>query len=202
MPSAAATLDEEAALLLRHRDGDGTAFPALVQRYRRPVWAYLGRAGVDSAAFDDLFQDIFIKVHRAVGSFDASRPGHPWIFTIVANTVRSHLRQARVRRLLQAVKPAGSDTRDDSGAIDFEDPAPDAERTASARQAIGLVQTELQRLRPVERQVVLLACVEKLPQADIAAALDLPVNTVKTHLRRARLTLGRALAKQGIGGLA
>jgi RNA polymerase sigma-70 factor (ECF subfamily) len=65
---------------------------------------------------------------------------------------------------------------------------------------MALVTETMQSLRPIERQVVLLACVEKLPQADVAAALDLPVNTVKTHLRRARLALGRALVEHGLSG--
>jgi RNA polymerase sigma-70 factor (ECF subfamily) len=192
--------DAEAALLVRHRDGDVAAFSALVERYRRPVWSYLARSGVDGAAREDLFQDIFIRVHGAVGRFDAARPGHPWIFTIVANVVRNHQRKARVRSLLHVVRSRPSDSGE-MAEPEAVDEAPDAERRTASRQALELVQGQMQRLRPVERQVVLLACIEKLPQADVAAALDLPVNTVKTHLRRARLALGRALVEHGIGGL-
>ena len=190
-------LDAEAALLVRHRDGDPSAFPLLVERYRRPVWSYLSRSGVDAASREDLFQDIFIKVHGAVGRFDAARRGHPWIFTIVANTVRNHLRKARVRSLLSAVRPSPDEEREP----EVVDEAPDAERRTAAREAVELVNRTLHDLRPVERQVVLLACVEKLPQADVAAALGMPVNTVKTHLRRARLALARALVEHGLGGL-
>ena len=191
--------DAEAALLVRHREGDTAAFPLLVDRYRRPVWSYLSRSGVDADSREDLFQDIFIKVHGAVGRFDAARRGHPWIFTIVANTVRNHHRRARVRSLLRVVRPA-SEPPDSAPEPEAVDEAPDAERRTAAREAVALVTETMQSLRPVERQVVLLACVEKLPQADVAAALDLPVNTVKTHLRRARLTLGRALVEHGLSG--
>lgn len=189
-------VDAEADLLVRHREGDPTAFPALVERYRRPVWAYLGRSGVEDSAREDLFQEIFIKVHRAVGRFDAARPGHPWIFTIVANTVRNHLRKTRVRQLVRAARPV----REDGTEPEPADTSPGAERRTAAREAAVFVQEQLQRLKPIQRQVVLLVCVERLPQKDVAEALELPLNTVKTHLRRSRLQLGRALVDNGFGG--
>ena len=193
--------DAEAELLVRHREGDPAAFPLLVERYRRPVWSYLSRSGVEADSREDLFQDVFIKVHGAVGRFDAARRGHPWIFTIVANTVRNHHRKARVRSILRVVRPASDPPAESGPEPEAVDEAPDAERRTAAREAVALVTETMQSLRPVERQVVLLACVEKLAQSDVAAALDLPVNTVKTHLRRARLALGRALVEHGIGGM-
>ncbi len=176
-------------LLLRHREGDREAFPALVAEYRAPVFAYLSRCGVDSADRDDLFQDVFIKIHRAASSYQAERPMHPWIFTIVANTVRSHLRKHRVRRRFFS-EPVEVDL------VDPADPSPDGERRSSARQAAAFIEGELGRLRSVQRQVVLLACVEKMPLKEVAGVLEIPVNTVKTHLRRARLALAEALAQR------
>ncbi len=186
---------DERQLILRHLEGDAEAFACLVAEYRAPVYSYLTRCGVEGEDRDDLFQDIFIKIHRAAGSYDPERPLHPWIFTIVANTVRSHLRKRRVRQLIFGK------SGDDENTPDPEDPAPDGERRTAARETAAFVGRQLSQLRQVQREVVLLACVEKLPLKDVAAALDIPVNTVKTHLRRARLTLAGALArKQGLKG--
>ena len=91
---------DERELLLRHRDGDPSAFPRLVARYRAPVYSYLVRCGVRESDRDDVFQDIFIKVHRAAAQFQSERPLHPWLFTIVANTVRTHHRKQRVKELV------------------------------------------------------------------------------------------------------
>ncbi len=181
---------DERQLLLRHREGDAEAFACLVAEYRAPVYSYLSRCGVEGQDRDDLFQDIFIKIHRAADSYDPERPLHPWIFTIVANTVRSHLRKRRVRQLIFG------NAGDDESTPDPEDPAPDGERQTAARETAAFVGRQLSQLRQVQREVVLLACVEKLPLKDVAAALDIPVNTVKTHLRRARLTLAGALARE------
>ena len=177
---------DERQLLLRHREGDAEAFASLVAEYRSPIYSYLSRCGVDPADRDDLFQEVFIKIHRAAASYQDHRPVHPWIFTIVSNTVRTYLRKRRVRQLVFA----------EAAAEDPPDPAPDGERSTAARQAAAFVQQELGRLRLVQRQVVLLACVERMALKEVAGVLGIPVNTVKTHLRRARLALAGALARR------
>ncbi|MEE8526669.1 MAG: RNA polymerase sigma factor [Thermoanaerobaculia bacterium] len=183
---------DERALLLRHREGDRQAFAALVAEYRRPVYSYLARCGVAVDDRDDLFQEVFLKIHRAAATYQAHRPVHPWIFTIVSNTARTYLRQRRVRQLVFA----------EPGEQDPPAATADGERAAVARQAVALLAAELPRLSLAQREVVLLAGVEKMSMKDAAAVLDMPVNTVKTHLRRARLHLARALARRQRGGAA
>lgn len=177
---------DERQLLLRHLDGDADAFAELVAEYRAPVYSYLARCGVEREERDDLFQEVFIKIHRGAASYDPERPLHPWVFTIVSNTVRTHVRKRRVRQLIFG-GPGGEDA---------EDPTPDGERRTAARETAAFVQRKLSGLRLVQRQVVLLACVEKMPLKDVAEVLSIPVNTVKTHLRRARLALADALARE------
>ena len=183
----------ERSLLLRHREGDATAFAELVAEYRAPVYSYLARCGVDPDDRDDLFQDVFVKIHRAAGSYQPDRPIHPWIFTIVGNTVRTHLRKLRVRQLVFARPGPEADP------LDPADPSPGGERRSLARQTLGLLEAEIRRLPLPQREVMLLAGVEKLALKEVSGILGIPLNTVKTHLRRARLALARALARQDRG---
>jgi RNA polymerase sigma factor (sigma-70 family) len=183
-PSAETPADGE--LLIRHRSGDGAAFGDLVARYRRIVYGYLVRCGVEDAARDDLFQEIFAAIHRAASTYQPERPLKPWVLTIVANTVRSHHRKARRRTSAlspTAFPPDGS-------------PAPDSHQLAEARETAGWIERSIAALPVAQREVVTLCCIEQLPQDDVAAALGMPVNTVKTHLRRARLALAQALARR------
>lgn len=173
-------------LLRRHRAGDREAFAALVADYRRPVYAYLIRCGIAEADRDDVFQTIFMKIHRSAASYQAGRPAHPWIFTIVANEVRSHLRRKRVRALVFA-EPVAHEP---------PDPAPDSARAVEARETAAWLEGEIRRLPLAQREVLVLAAVEGLPLLDVSQALGRPVNTVKTHLRRARLALSRKLAER------
>ncbi len=176
---------EEGQILVRHREGDADAFRELVSRYRAPVYAYLVRCGVDPSQRDDLFQDIFLKVHGAAHAYDPAHPLHPWMFTIVANTVRSHFRRARVRKLVQFERAPEPTTPADYGQQQLE-----------AEEMAGWLSEAIAQLPLPQREVVLLSCLENWVQKDVAEALAIPVNTVKTHLRRARLELAKALVRR------
>jgi RNA polymerase sigma-70 factor (ECF subfamily) len=176
----------EKDLILRHLEGDGDAFAELVDRYRAPVYSYLVRCGVATDDRDDVFQDIFIRIHRAATSYDPGRPLHPWLFTIVANAVRNHLRRQRVRSLVGSTDQVGEATAKNPG----------AERVTAGRQTMAWLEERIKELPLARREVLLLACVESLPLREVAAVLGLPLGTVKTHLRRARLTLAEELARR------
>jgi RNA polymerase sigma-70 factor (ECF subfamily) len=177
---------DEGDLLLRHLAGDRAAFGELVAAYRAPVFSYLARCGVAEADRDDLFQEVFIRTHRAARTWDSGRPFHPWFFTIVCNAVRNHLRKRRVRRLV-FTEPREEAPPEPAA------PEADGERRAAARQTVRRLEEEIRRLPLKQREVVLLAAVQKRPLKEVAEILDLNLNTVKTHLRRGRLALAQAL---------
>jgi len=185
-PPSPETSTSDGSLLVRHRDGDRDAFTQLLTRYRAPVYSYLCRCGIDAAQRDDLFQEVFLKVHRAAPAYRDGEPVRPWIFTIAANTVRSHFRSARVRSVVafEADPPAAASAADG--------PQPLTE----ARETAAWLEQALRDLPLGQREVVVLCCVEQMPQEEAAQALGLPLNTLKTQLRRARLTLAQALARR------
>ena len=172
--------------LLRHRDGEAGAFAVLVAGYRRPIYSYLIRCGVAAADRDDLFQSVFLKIHRAAAQYRADLPAHPWIFTIVANEVRSYLRRRRIRELVFAGPTAHEPA----------DPAPDGERAVQARETVAWLEEQIRLLPLPQREVLILASLEGRPLDEVAQALGMPLNTVKTHLRRARLRLSEKLARR------
>lgn len=171
--------DDGGPLLAAHGNGDPEAFPKLVQQYRRPVYGYLFHCGVPEADRDDLFQEIFVRVHQRARSYDPSRPLHPWLFTVVANAVRTYFRK-QSRRLFFFAGPPSEHVRDD---------APDGEALASAKEATDWLERAIRALPLSQREVLVLATLESLPLNEIASILELPLNTVKTQLRRARLRL-------------
>ena len=180
----------EGELLLRHADGDPKAFGELIALYRRPVYGYLIRCGIAPRYRDDLFQEIFLKVHAAAAGFQPERPLKAWLFTVVANTVRSHFRKRAVfRRFFK-----GNETETAA------DAAPDAFASASARESARCIDEALARLPIAQKQVLLLSTLADMEQKDIAQVLGLPLNTVKSHLRRSRLALARMLAKHHTRG--
>lgn len=176
---ATGSKEDGGSLLVAHGNGDQEAFPRLVQQYRRPVYGYLFHCGIPEADRDDLFQEIFVRVHQRSRSYDPARPLHPWLFTVVANAVRTYFRKQN-RRLFFFSGPPPEDVRDE---------APDGEALASARETTDWLERAIQGLPLAQREVLVLATLESLPLNDIASILGIPVNTVKTQLRRARLRL-------------
>lgn len=101
---------------------------------------------------DDLFQVVFLKIHRAAAQYRAELPSHPWIFTIVANEVRSYLRRRRVRELVFAA----------SAEHEPADPAPDGERAVQAQETLAWLEEEIRRLPLAQREVLILGSLESL----------------------------------------
>ncbi len=175
---------EELQWLPRHARGDGDAFPALMDAYRAPVWNYLARCGVNLQLRDDLFQDIFLKIHQSAPSYRAAWPLRPWIFTIAANTLRNHVRDRQRQRQFFAPDELP----------DPPDPRPRVDESAAIVETKAWLDKAIMLLPFSQREVLVLVTLESLPLKEVAAILKVSQNTVKTRLRRARLKLADMLA--------
>lgn len=171
------------SLLARHLKGDNQAFGEIVSMYRSEIFTYLARCGVQESCRDDLFQEIFLNVHRYASRYDPALPLAPWIFTIAVNRVRSHFRSASRNRVTAHEEHS-------------ETPAADASphEKSEAVETAAWLEGELAKIPLSEREAFILCCVQNLEQREAAKILDIPLNTVKTNVRRARLRLAKALA--------
>ncbi len=176
---------EERNWLPRHCRGDQAAFAALLRAYRGPVYNYLLRCGVANSVRDDLFQDIFLKIHAAAASYHPARPLRPWLFTIIANTVRNHWRGQTLRQ-----------TAWSQDECEPSDPRPGVQGQVETQELMGWLEQAITELPLPQREVLVLVTIEGLPQQEVAEVLNMPVNTVKTHLRRAKLVLIKSLQQR------
>ena len=174
---------DRGSLLVRHLQGDMDAFPEIVALYKSSVYSYLSRCGVERSFRDDLFQEIFLKIHRFAHSYQADKSFNPWLYTIVANTVRSYHRKTKIN------------------VITFEEKIGLREQNSSHdlienRETIEWLEQALQKLPMEQREALLLSTVGELEQSEVAQVLGVPVNTVKTYVRRARISLAKDLARR------
>ena len=176
---------ERRKLLARHCAGDANAFPELVKLFGDPIYSYVIRSGVEAGARDDVVQEIFIKIHSQAHLYQAERPLEPWLFTIVANTVRSHYRKVRVREIL------GELPSEEARSVDQN-----AEERTQSKQTVEWLSGAIGRLPLQQQEVLNLCCVTGMEQKEVARILNMPVNTVKTHLSRARIALAKALSRR------
>jgi RNA polymerase sigma-70 factor (ECF subfamily) len=141
---------------------------------------------------EDVTQDVLLQVVRKLPSFRGESAFPTWLHRVTVNAALSHRRRQAVRQEhepVHSLDALGADEpADRSGRI----LGPDAQ--ALSHEARELIERAIESLPPAYRTVFVLADVEGLPNADIAAQLGLSLPAVKSRLHRARLMLRDALA--------
>ena len=170
--------------------GDRAAFEALVTRHRRAVYRLCWSATGNHADADDAAQETFLRVFRALRSYDPSRPFGPWLRKIAWNTSLSVGRDAK----------AGVPRVPESEAPEPVDPSPGPEAAASLGEETRRVAGAMAELPAELRTVLVLRAVEGLSYAEIAESAGIPAGTVMSRLSRARERMLAALGGEGGGG--
>jgi RNA polymerase sigma-70 factor (ECF subfamily) len=177
------------ALAARAAGGDRGAFEALVTRHREAVYRLCWSAAGNHADADDAAQETFVRLYRALPSYDPSRPFGPWLRKIAWNCGLT------VRRDGSTGVPVDPGRE----AADAADPAPGPEETASGREERRRVAGAMAGLPAELRTVMVLRAVEGLSYAEISETAGIPAGTVMSRLSRARERLLGALGA-GAGG--
>lgn len=163
--------------------GDQMAMLALVERYQGQVFGLCYRMLGQRQDAEDMAQETFARALKSIAQWDAGREFLPWLLAIAGNRCRSHLAQ-RMRR------PASTPLVEQ-----LPDHRPDDE---PARHLAEELRRALARLRSEYRQAFLLFHQQQLSYAEIGAALDCPLGTVKTWVHRARREVIEALRHRGV----
>ena len=183
---------DDADVIARVIAGDRDLFGILVARYGLLAkrTAVLYGAAADA---DDVVQEAFVAAYRALPRFRTNEPFRPWLLRIVVN--RSY-NAVRARNRAQTLADRVATWH--NGALD-SDPAVGAistERRSALVQALG-------RLRPPDREILVVRFLLDLSEADAARMLKLPKGTVKSRtaraLQRLRVTLAELDVEAGIG---
>ena len=178
--------------LPRHCRGDEQAFEQLLLAYRNLVYSFLYRYGIDQHNRDDLFQDIFLKIHQSAPRYRASEPLRPWLISIVLNTVRNFRRDhGRRKHFMTHLKALSG--HHPSPTPDMQMHEPGLDEQVEQQSTVLWLERRITTLPERQREVLVLSTLKGLRMKDIAKVMALPENTVKTHLRRARLALAESL---------
>jgi RNA polymerase sigma-70 factor (ECF subfamily) len=161
----------------RARVGDTDAFADLVRQHQRLVFGLALNLLRDRALAEEVAQEVFLQLHRALGDIASDAHLRHWLRRVTSHRA---IDAARHRRYTAA---AGLDEAREPWVV-RRDADPIAGR---------LLRRLVAALPPRPRAVVVLRFQEDLEPTEIAGVLDMPVNTVKSHLRRA-LAVMRARA--------
>ncbi len=179
--AAASASAHDLELVALAAGGSRPAFGELVRRHGSAVRGLLRRMGADPALADDLAQDAFLAAYEQIAEFRGDGTFQAWVRSIAA---RLYVRRWR------------RDKR-----LDFHAETPEPEEESSAPNAGDRMDLDeaLRRLPEVERVCVSLCYGAGLTNAEAASALNLPLGTVKSHVKRGLDKLRARLAPRGPG---
>lgn len=173
-----------ATLLQRITRGDLRAFAELVDRYQRPLFAFLGRMGLEAARAEEVAQETFLRAWQSLPRYRTEQAQFStWLFTIARRLALNELARSRNRYEVAA---------DD----DAPEPACAAARPEQAldqRRLQARIDAAFRSLGTDDRSVLALAYSHDLGMAEIAVIEGCSVDAVKTRLHRARQRLRIAL---------
>jgi RNA polymerase sigma-70 factor (ECF subfamily) len=170
--------EPDAELIVRCREGDEEAFRLLVDRYKNLVFGVVHRMLPGSNRVEDVAQEVFLRIHRGLPYFRGQARLSTWVYRIVLNLC-SEERGRPTREV--SMTPAGDD------APRFDPGGPDAEFSRIEQR--DRIDKALAELPPAYRLLIAAHYLEGVQYEDLAAALDMPLGTVKTQLHRAKKQL-------------
>jgi RNA polymerase sigma-70 factor (ECF subfamily) len=192
MAPAETRTDEQ--LIAAYREGEGGAFPVLVERHHDDLVRFLMRLTGNRALAEDAFQESFLQVHLSAATFDATRRFKPWLFTIAANKARDALRRSNRRKALDLSAPVGGARSGGSSASDgeartyidlMELPSLPPEAALDDAERDKLVQRALDEMPVSLREILVMAYFQRMSYNQLAEALSIPLGTVKSRLHAA-----------------
>ena len=178
------------------QQGDKTAFAALVGRFQKPLFSYLGKMTLPQAIAEEIAQETFIRAWQAKASFDPDKASiSTWLFTIARRLALNELdrasRRYEVSGQVATDNPSIVDEHQDNQQLNPQEKLQQSELKQALWQA-------LKTLSPHNRSLLALAYLKDLEFAAIAEIEGIPVGTVKSRLHRIRQQLKSILSGESV----
>ena len=150
------------------------------------VWRCLRSLGVHEHALDDAVQDVFMVVQRKLEAFDHEAQLTTWLYAIALRVARRYRAQA-AKNAEKLMAEASSDAGADVHAVALSDRAAAPSEEIERAERLDLARRALEALDDDKREAFVLACIEQMSAPEIARITGLPINTVYSRIRLARL---------------
>jgi RNA polymerase sigma-70 factor (ECF subfamily) len=163
-------------LMLAFSKGSADSFHELFLRYKQPLYGFFRRRTADPSHAEELTQEAFLVLLRAASRYEPRALFRTYLYAIAFKILRAHRRKAAFR------------------ATFFGQPKslPDPAKQDATESGLW-VRRAVEKLDPIDREILLLREFEQLSYAEIADLLELPINTVRSRLFRARTALRNLL---------
>jgi RNA polymerase sigma-70 factor (ECF subfamily) len=182
----------DAEVMLRVKAGDQAAFDFLVQKYRRPLVSFMYRMARNTAAAEDLAQEVFLRVYRSRQTYEASAKFTTWLYRIATNLAVNHARDTRKER--PEVTVSLDEPDEETGTtMDVADSTISVEEAMVRRERMLAIRSRVEALPERQRLAVIMHKYQQMDYKQIADVLKLSESATKSLLFRAYQTLREQL---------
>ncbi len=183
MPDA----DADALLVERVKLGDVRAFEMLVVKYQRRIERLIGRMVRDVDLVQDIAQETFIRVYRALPQFRGDSAFYTWLYRIAVNTAKKALMDMKRDPLVsEAALYSDEDGEEISRAESELTDGATPEALLASKEIAAAVNAAIDALSDDLRQAITLREIEGLSYEEIAEVMNCPIGTVRSRIFRAR----------------
>ncbi|WP_394833789.1 sigma-70 family RNA polymerase sigma factor [Pendulispora rubella] len=182
----------ESKLIERLVRRDEHAFNELVRLYERRVFSLVLRFIGHHAEAEELSQEVFVQVFKAIGSFRGDSKLSTWIYRIAINLCKNRTKYLKLRQSNEAPPDEGENVSrgSNTGHVDRPDEA------LAGKQLERIVQRSILRLEPSFRECLILRDVEELSYEEVEQITGLAAGTVKSRIFRARAMLKEMVERE------
>lgn len=182
----------DADLMLRVKTGDDSAFSYLVQKYRRQMIGFMYRMCHNPSTAEELAQEVFLRVYRSRGSYEASAKFNTWLYRIATNLAANHARDTRHERPENTLRLDQPDP--ETGVTpDLPDAALTVEEQILRRERLAMIRKKIKALPERQRMAVILHKYQQMDYREISDVMKLSESATKSLLFRAYETLREQL---------
>ncbi len=179
-------LEDEKKLIQKSKSGDVKSFETLIGRYQKMAYNVAYRIMGNEEDAKDMTQEALIKVYRYLDKFRMDSSFSTWMYRIVMNTCKDHLRKKKLKvtsidKLIE--------TSDGSMQVEIKDDKRTPEELLISKEVSNEVQNALQSVNEKNRIVVVLRDIKGFSYSEISEIIDVPVGTIKSRINRGRQEL-------------
>lgn len=180
--------------MLQVRDGSAVAFESLVEKHQKRLVMVLEHLIADRTQAEDLAQDVFLRVYRARERYVPTAKFSTWLYTITHNVASNAIRKSSRRKEVNLTSsPSGSLPVNSLATIAKDKSNLMPARLAAQKEMADMIHEAIQLLGPRQRMAMLLSKYEGMSYNEIAEAMELTQQAVKSLLSRARGNLRESL---------
>jgi RNA polymerase sigma-70 factor (ECF subfamily) len=162
-------------LVAQVQEGDVLAFETLVKRYQRKLYGFVQHMVKNPLATDDIVQESFINLYKTIDRVDTKKKLSSYVFAIARNTTISHIRKYKKEIPLDEVLLSDEEEK--------------IYASIAAAEQSRTITHALDQIASAYKKVIQLYYFDDLSYEQISKKLHVPVNTVRTHLRRGKEAL-------------